>query len=435
MNVPVVIDAAKAGQIMESVIVKGDLDQLSPQERAKYYVRVCESIGLNPMTKPFEYIKLNGRLRLYALKDATDQLRKIYNVSVTDLIESERDGVFIVTAKVRDGTGRTDAAKGAVTLKGLSGEALANALMKTETKAKRRATLSICGLGFLDETEIEDIPAAPRVLKKDAREVFISLQQQADTAKTIESLNIWHQAAQGATLPPDWRDQINFIYQAKVTAIANGEEIPPSGEILAERWGDKQGRSLIAAAKPEPAPVVVTSTLDDQPEAGDVVWSEPDPPEWSSKWNDLGPVKQAGLLCNDPAFQKFLNETRRAICDDADSAAAIVRTHCKVKSRAEIKVSNYTGQLWLDLVAEYRAWQRDEGSPPPPAAETGAPAVPITAGAPVGIPLEEMAREAAMRGRDVFDAFYKGRSRAEQATLRGMKAELEALMPASSGVD
>ncbi len=28
--------------------------------------------------------------------------------------------------------------------------------MKCETKAKRRATLSICGLGFLDETEIED---------------------------------------------------------------------------------------------------------------------------------------------------------------------------------------------------------------------------------------------------------------------------------------
>jgi hypothetical protein len=30
--------------------------------------------------------------------------------------------------------------------------------MKGETKAKRRATLSICGLGFLDETEIETIP-------------------------------------------------------------------------------------------------------------------------------------------------------------------------------------------------------------------------------------------------------------------------------------
>jgi hypothetical protein len=50
-------------------------------------------------------------------------------------------------------------AKGAVNINGLRGEALANALMKAETKAKRRATLSLCGLGMLDETEVSDIPA------------------------------------------------------------------------------------------------------------------------------------------------------------------------------------------------------------------------------------------------------------------------------------
>lgn len=45
------------------------------------------------------------------------------------------------------------------------------------------------------------------------------------------------------------------------------------------------------------------------------------------------------------------------------------------------------------------------------------------------ISFEDMAREAASRGRDVFNAFYKNRTRDEQATLREMKAELEALMP------
>jgi hypothetical protein len=30
--------------------------------------------------------------------------------------------------------------------------------MKAETKAKRRVTLSICGLGLLDETEVETVP-------------------------------------------------------------------------------------------------------------------------------------------------------------------------------------------------------------------------------------------------------------------------------------
>jgi hypothetical protein len=154
--------ARDAGDIMESVLVKGDLAKLSAQERADYYAAVCRSVGLNPLTKPFEFITLNGRLVLYALRGATDQLRAIYKVSVEELGETERDGVYIVTAKVRNGEGRTDMAKGAVALGNLKGEALANAIMKCETKAKRRATLSICGLGMLDETEVESIPEARR---------------------------------------------------------------------------------------------------------------------------------------------------------------------------------------------------------------------------------------------------------------------------------
>src|ERR1051325_235852 len=115
---------------------------MSAQERGQYYGKGCGNGWLNPLTKPFEYITLNGKLTLYALRACTDQLRSIHNVSVESLVESERDGVFIVTAKVKNGEGRSDMAKGAVNIKGLSGEALANALMKTETKAKRRATQS-----------------------------------------------------------------------------------------------------------------------------------------------------------------------------------------------------------------------------------------------------------------------------------------------------
>ena len=151
--------AAAGGDIVESVITKGDLAKLSTQERTRYYVEVCKSVGLNPLTKPFEYITLNGKLTLYALRNATDQLRTIYGVSVEELTETTREGVYIVTAKVRNKEGRSDMAKGAVTISNLKGDALANAIMKCETKAKRRATLSICGLGFLDESELETIPA------------------------------------------------------------------------------------------------------------------------------------------------------------------------------------------------------------------------------------------------------------------------------------
>lgn len=159
MNQVVPAKQMNAAEIAEAVLVKGDLAKLTSDERNAYYFRICESVGLNPLTKPFEYITLNGKLRLYALKDCTDQLRSVHNVSVTEMTEAEREGVFIVTCKVMNSHGRTDVSKGAVNIQGLKGENLANALMKAETKAKRRATLSICGLGMLDETEVEDIPA------------------------------------------------------------------------------------------------------------------------------------------------------------------------------------------------------------------------------------------------------------------------------------
>ena len=67
------------------------------------------------------------------------------------------NGLYVVTATGVDARGRSDAATGAVSIRGLQGEALANALMKAETKAKRRLTLSICGLGMLDETEVDSV--------------------------------------------------------------------------------------------------------------------------------------------------------------------------------------------------------------------------------------------------------------------------------------
>lgn len=145
---------------IEQVLIGGDLSKLSPTDRLLYYNRVCESLGLNPLTKPFAYLRLNGKEVLYALKDATEQLRKIHGVSITEITSQRIEDVFVVTAKAQDKTGRTDAATGAVAIANLKGEALANALMKAETKAKRRVTLSICGLGMLDETEVDSIPQA-----------------------------------------------------------------------------------------------------------------------------------------------------------------------------------------------------------------------------------------------------------------------------------
>jgi hypothetical protein len=152
---------AEAGtKALEAYIAAGDIGRLDPKQRIALYRAVCESLGLNPLTQPFEYLTLSGKTILYAKKSATEQLRQIHGVSVLSLEQEMRGDILCMTARVRDRSGREDIATGAVNLKGLGGENLANAYMKCETKAKRRATLSICGLAMLDETEIDSIAGA-----------------------------------------------------------------------------------------------------------------------------------------------------------------------------------------------------------------------------------------------------------------------------------
>jgi hypothetical protein len=149
---------------LEKVVIMGDLSGLTANERVAYYARVCDSLGINPLTKPFAYISLNNKLTLYALRDATDQLRKVNGISVTS-INRERDEELqlqIVTVEGMDRAGRTDSSIGVVSIKGLAGELLANAVMKAESKAKRRMTLSLAGLGWLDETEVDSVPQRER---------------------------------------------------------------------------------------------------------------------------------------------------------------------------------------------------------------------------------------------------------------------------------
>jgi hypothetical protein len=156
---------------VEKVLIGGDLAQLTPDQRLSYYNTLCVSLGLNSLTQPFQYIVLNGKLQLYAKKDCTEQLRKIHGVSISKIDPKTVGDLVVVVADAADRDGRVDSSTGAVAVKGLEkkdnkgnwysydlkGEDLANAMMKAETKAKRRVTLSICGLGMLDETEVQTL--------------------------------------------------------------------------------------------------------------------------------------------------------------------------------------------------------------------------------------------------------------------------------------
>lgn len=138
---------------IEKAVYQGNIAELTPEQRVTYVNELCNSVGLNPLTRPMEYITLQGKLTLYVTRSGTDQLRKINGVSIIGIEAEERDGLYIVTATATDEDGRQDTDTGIVSIAGKKGEDYANAVMKATTKAKRRVTLSICGLGFLDESE------------------------------------------------------------------------------------------------------------------------------------------------------------------------------------------------------------------------------------------------------------------------------------------
>ncbi len=145
---------------IERAVVSGDVSGLTAEQRARLYRQTCESLGLNPLTQPFGFLTLNGKLRFYALKGCTDQLRAIHKISIEIVsMKTDRD-LFTVHVRARDLHGRVDEDVGFAVIGNLKGEALGNAQLKALSKAKRRVTLSICGLGMLDESEVASIPGA-----------------------------------------------------------------------------------------------------------------------------------------------------------------------------------------------------------------------------------------------------------------------------------
>ena len=221
------ISLAQAGtKALEAYIAAGDIGRLDPSQRISLYKAVCDSLGLNPLTQPFEYLTLNGKVQLYAKKSCTEQLRQIHGVSVLALEQEMRGDILCMTARVRDRSGREDIATGAVNLKGLAGEALANAYMKCETKSKRRATLSICGLAMLDETEIDSIQGARSVSVEEfhrAEQPNTSKSRQDRRIDTEELLSPVPQAERSKAVEtiPAASDIVTIEPDAKIATLEN----------------------------------------------------------------------------------------------------------------------------------------------------------------------------------------------------------------------
>lgn len=151
---------------LRRLVISGDISKLSVEQRDEYYVALCDACGIDWRLRPFDYIVLNSKLTLYANRNCAEQLRQRHRISIS-ITDRKLDGdIYIVTARA-EMNGRYDESTGAVVIGHLKGDNRANAIMKAETKAKRRVTLSIAGTGMLDETETETIPNAQKYEPKD----------------------------------------------------------------------------------------------------------------------------------------------------------------------------------------------------------------------------------------------------------------------------
>ena len=148
---------------LEKVILNADLSSLSGEQRVNYYMQVCNQYGLDAFTRPFEYIKLNNKLVLYATKSCASALQELKSISVEIVKQEQLMDNYMVTAR---GSRKDDNAPngvqvaenvGLVPIGGLKGDNLANAVMKAVTKAQRRLILQMAGLGHIDQTELQSI--------------------------------------------------------------------------------------------------------------------------------------------------------------------------------------------------------------------------------------------------------------------------------------
>jgi len=164
---------------IEYAAAYNEFGELTHDERAKYRARVCETIGLDSLTSGLQWVKLDGRLTLYATRQTCEQLARVHGLSIEIVSADSLDGVYVVNVRVSDGKrsiqnigvkelpGEDDkyynkpAADGSRRLRNV-GKERSNAMMHAMTKGMRRGVLSWFGIG-LDETEVEDIEGAVKV--------------------------------------------------------------------------------------------------------------------------------------------------------------------------------------------------------------------------------------------------------------------------------
>jgi hypothetical protein len=77
-----------------------------------------------------------------------------------------------------------------------------------------------------------------------------------------------------------------------------------------------------------------------------------------TRYSQMHPAQQAGILCNDPQFQKFA-AIRSGLPDTkfcASAAAQYLRETCKIKSRRDLNSDTAAQTKFAALRTSFDAW-------------------------------------------------------------------------------
>jgi hypothetical protein len=72
-------------------------------------------------------------------------------------------------------------------------------------------------------------------------------------------------------------------------------------------------------------------------------------------------VRISGMLCRDPAFWQFLQESNQIIERSEKEATTWLKTYLKVESRADISKSQQAVEKMLGIKQEFASWKNHSG--------------------------------------------------------------------------
>ncbi len=109
-------------------------------------------------------------------------------------------------------------------------------------------------------------------------------------------------------------------------------------------------------------PVAVARLREKSPEQA------PSPSSDGKQWKDMRPSQQAGILCSDVDFQKWIAEHKKwgpvSLRDDysygEDQVADLVRRKCGILSRSQMDTNPSATAAWSEIAADYH-WHRTHG--------------------------------------------------------------------------